>query len=80
MRVLIIGSGGREHALGWKAAQNPNVETVFIAPGNAGTALESKLENVNIDVESISDLVTFAQEKQVAHHSWSRGPSCFGCC
>ena len=66
MRVLIIGSGGREHALGWKAAQNPNVETVFIAPGNAGTALESKLENVNIDVENISDLVTFAQEKQVA--------------
>ena len=65
MNVLIIGAGGREHALGWKAAQNPNVETVFIAPGNAGTALEPKLKNVNIDVESISELVAFAQEKQI---------------
>ncbi|UUM30446.1 phosphoribosylamine--glycine ligase [Vibrio japonicus] len=65
MRVLIIGSGGREHALGWKVAQNPNVETVFIAPGNAGTALEAKLENVNIDVEDIKGLVEFAQEKAI---------------
>lgn len=65
MRVLIIGSGGREHALGWKVAQNPNVETVFIAPGNAGTALEPKLENVNISVESISELVAFANQKQI---------------
>ncbi|WP_122047159.1 phosphoribosylamine--glycine ligase [Vibrio atlanticus] len=65
MRVLIIGAGGREHALGWKAAQNPNVETVFIAPGNAGTALESKLENVNIGVEDIAGLVAFAQEKKI---------------
>lgn len=65
MRVLIIGAGGREHALGWKAAQNPNVETVFVAPGNAGTALEPKLENVNIGVEAISELVAFAQEKKI---------------
>ncbi|MEZ8118234.1 phosphoribosylamine--glycine ligase [Vibrio splendidus] len=65
MRVLIIGAGGREHALGWKAAQNPNVETVFIAPGNAGTALEPKLENVNIGVEDIAGLVTFAQDKKI---------------
>ncbi|WP_372383781.1 phosphoribosylamine--glycine ligase [Vibrio sp. BS-M-Sm-2] len=65
MRVLIIGAGGREHALGWKAAQNPNVETVFIAPGNAGTALEPKLENVNIGVEDIAGLVAFAQEKKI---------------
>lgn len=65
MRVLIIGSGGREHALGWKAAQNPNVETIFIAPGNAGTALEPKLENVNIDVEDIAGLVAFAKEKAI---------------
>lgn len=65
MRVLIIGSGGREHALGWKVAQNSQVETVFIAPGNAGTALESKLENVNIGVESISELVEFATQKQI---------------
>lgn len=65
MNVLIIGAGGREHALGWKAAQNPNVETVFIAPGNAGTALEPKLENVNIGIEDISGLVAFAQEKKI---------------
>ncbi|MDA0150393.1 phosphoribosylamine--glycine ligase [Vibrio sp. LaRot3] len=65
MNVLIIGAGGREHALGWKAAQNPNVETVFVAPGNAGTALEPKLENVNIGVEAISELVAFAQEKKI---------------
>lgn len=65
MNVLIIGAGGREHALGWKAAQNPNVETVFIAPGNAGTALEPKLENVAIDVEDITALVAFAKEKEI---------------
>ncbi|WP_017091564.1 phosphoribosylamine--glycine ligase [Vibrio splendidus] len=65
MNVLIIGAGGREHALGWKAAQNQNVETVFIAPGNAGTALEPKLENVNIDVEDIAGLVAFAQDKKI---------------
>ncbi|MCF7487945.1 phosphoribosylamine--glycine ligase [Vibrio sp. A2-1] len=65
MNVLIIGAGGREHALGWKAAQNTNVETVFIAPGNAGTALEPKLENVKIGVEDIAGLVAFAQEKKI---------------
>ena len=65
MNVLIIGAGGREHALGWKAAQNPNVETVFIAPGNAGTALEPKLENLKIGVEDIAGLVAFAQEKKI---------------
>ncbi len=65
MNVLIIGAGGREHALGWKVAQNPNVETVFVAPGNAGSALEPKLENVAIDVEDIQALVTFAKEKNI---------------
>ncbi|MEH0691049.1 phosphoribosylamine--glycine ligase [Vibrio cholerae] len=65
MNVLIIGAGGREHALGWKAAQNPKVETVFVAPGNAGTALEPKLENVNIGVEDIEALVAFAKEKAI---------------
>lgn len=65
MNVLVIGAGGREHALGWKAAQNPNVETVFVAPGNAGTALEPKLENVNIGVEDIDALVAFAKEKAI---------------
>ncbi|WP_332401331.1 phosphoribosylamine--glycine ligase [Vibrio metschnikovii] len=66
MQVLVIGSGGREHALGWKVAQNPQVETVFVAPGNAGTALEPKLENVNIAVEDIDGLVAFAQQKNIA--------------
>lgn len=65
MNVLIIGAGGREHALGWKVAQNPKVETVFVAPGNAGTALEPKLENVSIGVEDIEALVAFAKEKQI---------------
>ncbi|EME3971774.1 phosphoribosylamine--glycine ligase [Vibrio fluvialis] len=65
MRVLIIGSGGREHALGWKVAQNPAIETVFIAPGNAGTALEAKLQNVNIAVEDVAGLVAFAQDNAI---------------
>lgn len=65
MRVLIIGSGGREHALGWKVAQNPAIETVFIAPGNAGTALEAKLQNVNIGVEDVAGLVAFAQDNGI---------------
>ncbi|MDV7106146.1 phosphoribosylamine--glycine ligase [Vibrio sp. TH_r3] len=65
MNVLIIGAGGREHALGWKAAQNPDVETVYVAPGNAGTALEPKLSNVAIAVEDIDALVAFAKEKSI---------------
>ena len=50
MNVLVIGSGGREHALAWKVAQSSAITQVFVAPGNAGTASESKLTNVNIDV------------------------------
>jgi phosphoribosylamine--glycine ligase len=65
MNVLIIGGGGREHALGWKVAQSTKVEQVFIAPGNAGTALEAKLTNVNIAVEDIQALVAFAQDKNI---------------
>jgi len=61
MNVLIIGSGGREHALGWKVAQNSDVEKVFIAPGNAGIALEPKLENVAIDVLEFDKLAEFAK-------------------
>ncbi len=62
MNVLIIGSGGREHALAWKAAQNPSVETVYVAPGNAGTATEAGLENVAIDVMDFEKLAAFAKD------------------
>ncbi len=65
MKVLVIGSGGREHALGWKAAQSPEVETVFVAPGNAGTAREAKLENINIGVEAVDELIAFAKEHDI---------------
>ncbi|AZZ97020.1 phosphoribosylamine--glycine ligase [Pseudoalteromonas sp. R3] len=65
MNILVIGSGGREHALAFKAAQNPSVKTVFVAPGNAGTALEPKLQNVAIGVEDIDALLAFAKENKV---------------
>jgi len=65
MKVLVIGSGGREHALAWKAAQSADVETVFVAPGNAGTATEPKLENVDIGVTDIDALITFAKDNQI---------------
>ncbi|MGA8138410.1 MULTISPECIES: phosphoribosylamine--glycine ligase [Pseudomonas] len=62
MNVLIIGSGGREHALAWKVAQDPRVEKVFVAPGNAGTAIEAKCENVAIDVLALEQLADFAEK------------------
>ncbi|GAA3931554.1 phosphoribosylamine--glycine ligase [Litoribacillus peritrichatus] len=65
MKVLVIGSGGREHALAWKAAKAENVEQVFVAPGNAGTALEPNLTNVNIDVLDQNKLVAFAQKEAI---------------
>lgn len=65
MNVLIIGGGGREHALAWKTAQSESVTNVFVAPGNAGTALETNLSNVNIAVEDIEAQVAFAKENQI---------------
>ena len=65
MNVLIIGSGGREHALAWKAAQSEKVETVYVAPGNAGTATEPGIENVAIDVMDFAGLAEFAQNNGV---------------
>lgn len=65
MKILVIGSGGREHALAWKAAQSPEVEKVFVAPGNAGTAREAKLENVAIGVEDTEALVNFARDNTI---------------
>ncbi len=65
MNILIIGGGGREHALAWKAAQSPLADTVFVAPGNGGTALEPGVENVAIAAEDLDGLLAFARDKQV---------------
>ncbi len=66
MKVLVIGSGGREHALAWKAAQSAGVDTVFVAPGNAGTALEPGIKNVAIGVDDIPALLDFARREKIA--------------
>ena len=65
MKALIIGNGGREHALAWKIEQSSLVDKVFVAPGNGGTALEEKIENINISVNDIDKLVSFAKEEKV---------------
>ena len=65
MNVLVIGSGGREHALAWKAAQSPGAEKVFVAPGNAGTAREPKLENAAVAADDIPALIQFARDNSV---------------
>ncbi len=64
-KILIIGNGGREHALAWKCAQSKSVEKIFVAPGNAGTALESKCENIDIKADDINTLLTFAKEHNI---------------
>lgn len=66
MNVLVIGGGGREHALAWKAAQSSSVTKVFVAPGNAGTATEAKLENIAISGADIPALVEFAKSNDIA--------------
>lgn len=65
MKVLVIGNGGREHALAWKLAQSPLVTKVYVAPGNAGTALEPTLENININATDVTRLLNFAQQQQI---------------
>jgi len=65
MRVLIVGGGGREHALAWKAAQSPLVSQVYVAPGNAGTAREPRVSNVEIGAEDIDSLLEFAQQNNI---------------
>ena len=63
MKLLVIGSGGREHAMAWKLAQTPGLQKVYVAPGNAGTAREHELENVNItDPEALAD---FAEQNKI---------------
>ena len=63
MKILLVGSGGREHAIAWKLAQNKNVSKIFVAPGNGGTALENKCENINIT--DLNELVELAKENNI---------------
>ena len=65
MKVLIIGAGGREHALAWKVSQSDQVKQIYCAPGNAGTASEGKVKNVPIDSSDINGLVSFATDKEI---------------
>ena len=65
MKVLIVGGGGREHALAWCVAKSSQVETVYVAPGNAGTALEKNVENVPMASDDIETLVDFARDNHI---------------
>ena len=65
MKILIIGSGGREHALAWKSSQDENVSEVFVSPGNAGTALESKTSNINLDLDNFESIKNFCKEQDI---------------
>ncbi|MCZ6659390.1 MAG: phosphoribosylamine--glycine ligase [Gammaproteobacteria bacterium] len=93
MKVLVIGSGGREHALAWKVSLSGSVEQVYVVPGNAGTASEPKIENVAIDVGDFSALADFAKEvgagltivgpevplvNGITDYFQARGLACFG--
>ena len=62
-KILVVGGGGREHALAWKLIQSPHCEKVYVAPGNAGTALEANIVNTAIGSEDINSLLQFAREK-----------------
>ncbi len=64
MKLLVVGGGGREHALAWKLAQSPLAEKIYVAPGNAGTTMEPKVENISIT--TIPELVTFAHQENIA--------------
>ena len=93
MNILVVGSGGREHALAWKLAAPDSVSRVFVAPGNAGTALEPKLDNVALDPMDIEGLAAFAKQNNCAltvigpeaplvagivDHFTEQGLACFG--
>ena len=65
MKILVIGSGGREHAIVWKLAQSDLCEKVFVAPGNAGTANEPKAENIDLNAEDLESLLAFAKNKEI---------------
>src|SRR3989344_2568773 len=93
MNILVIGSGGREHAFVWKLAESQSVQKVFVAPGNAGTALEPECENIPINPMDFDGLIKFAKEHDVditivgpeaplcagiVDHFEEAGLSCFG--
>lgn len=95
MKILIVGSGGREHALAWKCAQSAHVNEVLVAPGNAGTALETGVRNVCVDAEDIDGLIELAEKEEVGltvvgpevplvagivDRFEDRGLACFGPC
>jgi phosphoribosylamine--glycine ligase len=65
MKVLIVGSGGREHALAWKCAQSPEVDEVLVAPGNAGTAIEPGLRNIAVAADDIEGVLDLAESEDV---------------
>ncbi|VFP80003.1 phosphoribosylamine--glycine ligase [Candidatus Erwinia haradaeae] len=65
MQILVIGNGGREHALAWKVSQSPLVTSVFVAPGNAGTALEPMIQNITIQPDNMTELLNFAMSKKI---------------
>ncbi len=65
MKLLIVGGGGREHALAWKSARSDRIEKIFVAPGNAGTALEQNIENIDIKAEDLDALLAFARTNQI---------------
>ena len=65
MQVLVIGSGGREHALAWKSAQDHSVTQVFVCPGNAGTALEAKISNISINIDDFQAIESFCVQENI---------------
>ena len=65
MKILVVGSGGREHALAWKLKQSPLADIVYVAPGNAGTAMETGVENIDIAADDIHGLCKFAKESAI---------------
>jgi phosphoribosylamine--glycine ligase len=65
MQILVIGSGGREHALAWKSAQDESVSNVFVCPGNAGTAIENKVTNISLDANNFEVIETFCKEENI---------------